>query len=445
MTDAAGPTIMSPSLPSLSLASAPPLGHDPRAAAIGVVHLGLGAFHRAHQAPVFDAMLRAGDRRWGIAAVAMRSRPLAAALAAQDGLYSLAERADAPIAPRVIGAIRETMVAADDPGRVAARIAAPDVAIVTLTITEKGYALPPGDVSATAPGLIAAGLAARHATGAAPLTILSCDNRSGNGRVTHAAVAEAAGRMGIAADARAWIDAACSFPDTMVDRITPAATDETIAANSAALGLADAAALWTEPFWQWVIEDRFAGPRPPFAAHGVQLVAEVAPFEAAKLRLLNAAHSALAYRGLLAGHRFVHQAIADPALRTMVEALWDEAAPTLDARVIDIAAYRRATLARFANPALPHALAQIAADGSQKVPPRLLATMAARGGRDSPALAGAVAGWIAALASDLPLADPLLDPLRAAACAGDVAAILAQIGGDVALAPTIAASQTTAR
>ena len=285
MTGAARPESGShaPSLPPPWRASAPPIGQDPRAAGMGVVHLGLGAFHRGKQAPVFDAMLRAGDRRWGIAAVAMRSRPLAAALAAQDGLYSLAERTDAPLAPRVIGAIRETMVAADDPARVTARIAAPETAIVTLTITEKGYALPAGDLSATAPGLIAAGLAARHAGGAAPLTILSCDNRSGNGRVTHAAVAEAAARLGIAAAARAWIDAACTFPDTMVDRITPAATGDTIAANSAALGLADAAALWTEPFWQWVIEDRFAGARPPFAAHGVQLVADVAPFEACLL------------------------------------------------------------------------------------------------------------------------------------------------------------------
>ncbi len=413
----------------LSAIAAP---YDPAAIGAGVVHLGLGAFHRAHQAPVFDALIRAGDRRWGVAAVAMRSRALAATLAAQDGFYSLAERDGGLLAPRIIGAVVKTAVAADDPAGVVALLAAPETHLATLTVTEKGYLLPDDDITATPPGLLAAALDSRRRAGLAPLTVISCDNRSGNGAATRAAVLAAAERLALDDAALAWIEREVAFPSTMVDRITPAVTEAMIAESSAALGLEDRAAVWTEPFWQWVIEDRFAGARPDLAAHGVQVVADVAHCEVAKLRLLNAAHSTLAYAGLLAGHSYVHQAIADSRLRAMVEALWDEAAATLDAHVIDIPAYRRSLLARFANPALEHALIQIAADGSQKVPPRLLATLAARG--SAPAVAAAVRAWIAALASDLPLNDPLLDRLRPLARAGDVPGLLAAIGADPALA-----------
>jgi fructuronate reductase len=200
----------------------------------------------------------------------------------------------------------------------------------------------------------------------------------------------------------------------MVDRITPTPTPAMIDDSSARLGLRDEAAVWTEPFWQWVIEDRFAGARPDFPSVGVQLVDDVRAWEAAKLRLLNAAHSALAYLGLLRGFTFIHEAIGDAALARLVDRLWDEAATTLETGGIDVAAYRAALLRRFANSALPHALIQIAADGSQKLPPRLLAGMAERAGRGlaSPALATAAAAWAHALAAGDGLADPMIATLR---------------------------------
>lgn len=410
------------------------LAYDRAKIATGVVHLGLGAFHRAHQAPVFDAILASGDSRWGVAAIAMRSRGVAQVIDEQDGLYSLAERSDAPFAPRVIGSIVQTAVAADDPAAVIALLAAPETHLVTLTITEKGYALSECGVDATAGGMIAAALDQRRRAGLAPLTVISCDNRSGNGEAARATVLAAAGWLKLDAETIDWIERDVAFPSTMVDRITPATTDAMIAETSKALGFEDRAAVWTEPFWQWVIEDRFAGEKPDFAAHGVQIVADVAPWEDAKLRLLNAAHSTLAYAGSLAGHTYVHEAIADPKLRAMVEAVWDEAAVTLDAKVIAIPAYRAALLDRFANPALAHALIQIAADGSQKVPPRLLATMKARLPDESPAVARAVSAWIDTLRSDLPLSDPMLDRLRPLARTGDIAAIFDAIGADPALA-----------
>ncbi len=391
--------------------------------ACGVVHLGLGAFHRAHQAPVFDDVIAAGDRRWGVLGVAMRSPDVVAALADQDGLYGLTVRGATPTPPRVVGAIRGLRIAARERQAVIDAIAAPATQLVTLTITEKGYL----DTAPTgAMAIVAAALAARHAAGLGPITIMSCDNRTANGPFTRAAVLAAARAAGIDASALRWIEEAVTFPSTMVDRITPATTPAMIAQSSAALSVHDAAAVWTEPFWQWVVEDRFAAARPDFEAVGVTMVDDVAPWEDAKLRLLNAAHSALAYRGVLGGFEFVHQAIADPALRARVDAMWDEAAATLDATVVDVPAYRAALIERFSNATLPHALIQIAADGSQKVPPRLLATMAERHrhGLDSPALAWAVAGWVTALREVAALKDPILPELRAVARGSDPAAAL---------------------
>jgi fructuronate reductase len=377
----------------------------------GVVHLGLGAFHRAHQAPVFDALIAGGDPRWGVTAVATRSAGLARTLTAQDGLYSLSTRDRDEASIAVVGAIRRLLVAAREPEAVVAALAHPDTHLVTLTVTEKGYS----EEGPNSPvGLIARALERRRLAGLEPLTILSCDNRSDNGQVARAFVIVAAVEAGIPDAGIAWTDEAARFPSSMIDRITPAPTAEMIDESSAKLGLRDEAAVWTEPFWQWVVEDRFAGERPDFAAAGVQLVDDVRPFEAAKLRLLNAAHSALAYVGLLRGHRFVHLAIADPELAGLVDRLWDEAATTLDPVAIDIPAYRAALLRRFSNSALPHVLLQIAADGSQKLPPRILAPMAERAGKGlaSPALAAVVAGWAQALATVDGLADPLIDRLR---------------------------------
>jgi fructuronate reductase len=397
-------------LPSLPADIARP-PYDRDAVKAGVVHLGIGAFHRAHQAAVFDAALAGGDLRWGITGVSLRSAGVRDQMNPQDGLYSLVVRDGDREDVRIIGAVKTVLVAPEDPAAVVAALASPDVHIVTLTVTEKGYKLDPAtgrliaddpDVAAdlasldaprTAPGFLVAGLARRRAAGLAPFTAISCDNLPHNGRRLRQAVLTLARAHDPAlAD---WIEAEGAFPQTMVDRIVPATTPEDVAALAGRLGVEDRAMVKTEPFTQWVIEDRFVGPRPDFAAFGVQLTQDVAPWEEAKLRLLNGSHSGLAYLGGLAGIDYVHEVVAMEEGRGFVETLWDEAEATLTPPPeLDIAAYRRALMARFANPALMHRTRQIAMDGSQKLPQRLLATLGARRGKPSPALTLAVAAWM---------------------------------------------------
>jgi fructuronate reductase len=417
---------MSP-LPRLSNATLASPRYNRAQVRTGVVHLGLGAFHRAHQAPLFDDLIAGGDTRWGIAGVAMRSPHLIEALASQDGLYSLSERSMLAPPPRVVGAIRSLHLAARNPVGVVAAMADPDTHLVTLTVTEKGYL----DHGPEGPaGLIARALERRRVAGLAPLTILSCDNRTGNGAFTREAVLTAASMTQASDACLRWIAEQVAFPASMVDRITPATTPAMAGESSTMLGLHDEAAVWTEPFWQWVVEDRFTAVRPALDSVGVQMVTDVEPWEKAKLRLLNAAHSALAYHGLLHGHAYVHETVVDTNLRRLIEALWDEVATTLQPTIVDLAAYRAALLKRFANPALPHALIQIAADGSQKLPPRILASLAERNERGllSPALASIFAGWVQALARIDGLADPLLDRLCSTARSGEpIQAIVAQM------------------
>ena len=373
-------------------------GYDRAAVRTGVVHLGVGAFHRAHQAVVFDALIRAGDPRWGILGASLRSPTVAEQLNPQDGLYTVTVRDGAAERTRVIGAGRGVLVAPQDPARLVAAMAEADVHLVTLTVTEKGY-LPDDteDVAAprTAPGFIVAALAARRAGGLKPFTALSCDNLPSNGRRLAAAVLALARRHDPhLAD---WIEAEGAFPETMVDRIVPATTEVDIDDLAARLGVRDEAMVKTEPFLQWVVEDRFAGVRPDLASAGAQITPHVAPWEDAKLRLLNGAHSTIAYLGGLAGVEFVHQFVARPAGAALVERLWDEAASTLDPPPgLDIPAYRTALMARFANPALQHRTRQIAMDGSQKLPQRLLASIAVRLERDQSieTLGLAVAAWM---------------------------------------------------
>lgn len=388
-------------------------GYDRGAVRTGVVHLGIGAFHRAHQAVVFDDALRAGDPRWGIVGVSLRSPGVRDQLQPQDGLYTVLVRDGAVERARVIGAVQGVLVAPEDPAAVVKAMASPDVYIVTLTVTEKGYRLDPAsgallegdadlnadvaDLSAprTAPGFLVAALAERRRRGLKPFTVVSCDNLPHNGARVRAAVLGLAGR--IDPELEAWIAAEGAFPATMVDRIVPATTEADVSALSERLGVEDQGMVKTEPFTQWVIEDRFCGSRPDFAALGVQLTDAVGPWEDAKLRLLNGSHSSIAYLGGLAGHAFVHQVVAVPAFAAFVERLWDEAAATLDPpKGLDVSAYRRELMARFRNPALQHRTRQIAMDGSQKLPQRLLASIAERLGRGGPvtALALGVAGWI---------------------------------------------------
>lgn len=387
--------------------------YDRAAVKTGVVHLGIGAFHRAHQAVVFDDALAAGDLRWGVLGASLRSPGVRDQLNPQDGLYTLVVRDGADEALRVIGAGRGVLVGPEDPAALVAAMAHADVHIVTLTVTEKGYRLDPAtgellvddpdvaadleDLSAprTAPGFIVAALRDRRAGGLKPFTVISCDNLPHNGQRIRAAVLAMAAR--IDPELARWIEAEGAFPQTMIDRIVPATTPEDITRLEERMGLRDEGMVKAEPFTQWVIEDRFAGERPDFTALGVQLTGAVAPWEDAKLRLLNGAHSALAYLGALSGHEHVHEAVAAPAFAAYVEALWDEAEATLAPPAgLDITAYRQALMARFSNPALMHRTRQIAMDGSQKLPQRLLATAAERlaAGREIPALALGVAAWM---------------------------------------------------
>ena len=335
-----------------------------------VVHLGLGAFHRAHQAVVFEEL------GWGVIGASLRSPAVQEVMTPQDCLYSLVVGEDV----RVVGAVREVLL---DTPELVARIAAPETRLVTLTVTEKGYL--PGSRAAA---LLAEALPKR----ADGLTIISCDNLPENGARLRATVLAAAGPAGD------WIAAHCAFPQAMVDRIVPATSEEDIAALAARTGLEDRAMVKTEPFTQWVIEDCFAaGERPDFARAGVIVASDVAPWQAAKLRLLNGAHSGIAYLGGLAGVEFVHELVATPGGRRFVETFWDEAETTLaPPSGLDLAAYRRALLARFADPGLRHRNVQIAMDGSQKLPQRLLASIEARleRGQGIDALALAVAGWM---------------------------------------------------
>jgi len=388
-------------------------GYDRAAVRTGVVHLGIGAFHRAHQAVVFDDAIRGGDLRWGVLGASLRSPGVRDQLNPQDGLYTLVVRDGAEERLRVIGASKGVVVGPEDPAALVAAMAEADVHLVTLTVTEKGYRLDPAtgalllddpDVAAdiadiaaprTAPGFIVAALRARRAKGLKPFTVLSCDNLPHNGRRIRAGVLAMAARIdpGLAE----WIDAEGAFPQTMIDRIVPATTPDDIRRLDERLRVRDEGMVKAEPFTQWVIEDRFAGERPDFAALGVQLTDAVEPWEDAKLRLLNGAHSALAYLGALSGCEHIHEAVAVPAFRAYVEALWDEAQATLDPPPsLDLAAYRRALMSRFSNSALMHRTRQIAMDGSQKLPQRLLAGAAERlkAGQGIRALALGVAAWM---------------------------------------------------
>ena len=406
------------------------------------MHFGPGAFFRAHQGDYFDRLL-ARDPRWAICAVSLHSPGVRDALEPQDGLYTLAEL-DARTSLRVIGAIRQLLVAPESPVDVLARLASPDVRLVTLTVTEKGYALNAEgaldlqDASVrrdldhldAAPtsliGWLVAGFRARREAGLEPFVTLSCDNLSDNGGKLGRAVvafARAAGELDLAD----WIAAKARFPRTMVDSITPA-TDEPLRRRvSEALGLQDAWPIQREAFTQWVIEDELGEDAPDLASVGATLTSDVGLFEQAKLRLLNGPHSALAYIGLLAGLDTVAQAVAEPILSAFaVKLMSEDIAPTLISRAgLDLDDYSASVLARFANPALRHELAQIAWDGSKKLPVRLLGTLedALASGRPVDRLAIPIAAWMlfvrGQIASGRPLVDPLADQL-AACVSGDI-------------------------
>ncbi len=370
---------------------------------IGIVHFGIGAFHRAHMAAYTDDAMAAAAGDWRILGLSLRSQSVADQMNPQDGLYTLIERTAGNSRVRAMAAVSAVHVASADVAQTANQIVPPQVKIVSFTVTEKGYCRAADgrlDLAQAEQGgfypILTQAFRARRAAGGAGLTLLSCDNLSGNG-------AQLARLMQDYLAARApdlvdWFLNECTCPATMVDRIVPATTDADRADIEALIGLRDEAAVVTEPFSQWVIEDNFAGPRPAWERHGVQMTADVQPFETAKLRMLNGAHSALAYLGLRRGHEFVHQAIADPALAPLIDRLMrEEAATSLSpAPGQDLSAYADALIARFKNPALNHRLIQIAMDGSQKIPQRWLETLAVHQerGRPCPAILTAIGAWL---------------------------------------------------
>ena len=403
--------------------------YDRGSTRLGVVHFGPGAFHRAHQAEVFDRIL-ATDPRFAICDVSLRSDDVRTALEPQQGLYALFER-EADPKVRVIGSITRLLTAPKSPEAVRAVLADPGVRFVTATVTEKGYGLiAPGGLDVEAPairrdleqprtpqsliGWIVEGLRLRRAAGARAFTILSCDNLPGNGARLRQGVLQFAEAIG-ERDLAGWIEAEARFPSTMVDSITPA-TDEALRAEAReVLGLEDAWPIQRERFTQWVIEDVLPEDGPAFAGAGVILAGDVGLFEQAKLRLLNGAHSALAYLGLLRGRTLVSDAMTDRALAAFVEAMMrQEIAPSLQsAPGLDLDAYIGAILTRFRNPAIEHRLSQIAWDGSQKLPIRLLATLAEalEAGRPFDRVALAVAGWMAFVRERSRAGELIIDPL----------------------------------
>jgi len=426
-------------------------GYDRSGITPGIVHLGIGAFHRAHQAVVIDDLIASGATDWGIVGASLRNSDTRDALAPQDFLYTVAVRSGVGTDHRIIGSVLDVEAARESSAHLIGGMTNPATRIVSLTVTEKGYCHTPqtGDLDQhhpdivhdlqnpgaprSVPGILVAALTRRRNSGTAPFTVLCCDNLSANGHTVGRIVAQFAAlrSRGLAN----WIEAEVAFPSTMVDRIVPETTDLDRAEVSSALGMIDAWPINTEPFTQWVVEDRFPAGRPNFAAVGVQMVSDVAPFEHMKLRLLNASHSALAYLGYLAGHETIAATMTDRCFAAFARQVMQDAAPTLAMPDgTDLTGYSASLLQRFSNPALHHRTWQIAMDGSQKLPQRLLGTMQdrLRLGLPIDTHALAVAGWMRYVTAKdergraIDVRDPLAPKLAAIAeAAGPVAERLA--------------------
>ncbi|MEV4704286.1 mannitol dehydrogenase family protein [Actinoplanes sp. NPDC049316] len=420
---------------------------------VRIVHLGLGGFFRAHQAWYTGAAPDAEG--WGIAAFTGRSRELTDRLNRQEGRYTLIVRG--PEHDEM--AVQHAVVAAH-PGTDLTTwldlLARPQVSVVTLTVTEAAYrrgrdggidlaaadvgadltALKDGGGIGTVPGRLVAGLATRRAAGAGPLAVVSCDNLPGNGEVTRRVVTE----LAAAADPALgrWIGEHVSFVTTMVDRITPRTTADDVRAVAERTGWADAVPVVTEPFTEWVLSGAFPAGRPAWDAAGARFVDDVHPHETRKLLLLNGGHSLLAYAGSARGHETVAEAVADPVCRGWLNQWWDEAAAQVPLPAAEVAAYREALLVRFANPRIRHTLAQIAADGSQKVPIRVLPVLRAEraAGRMPAGAVRILASWIGHLrGAGAPVNDAGAAPYAdRAGSVRDVIALLApDLAGDATL------------
>ncbi len=449
--------------------------YDRSAVTPGIVHLGIGAFHRAHQAVTVDGVLK-DEPGWGIVGASLRSPTTRDALQPQDWLYTLSVRSGEGERLRVIGSIVDILVAEGERGRLIVAMSDPRIRIVSLTVTEKGYCHDPAtrkldethpdirhdlanpSAPRTAPGLIVEALARRRAVGVAPFTVLTCDNLPSNGRVAKRILDRFAALRD--PDLGAYVAGELACPSTMVDRITPATTDEDRQRISSALGVVDAWPVVTEPFSQWVLEDHFPAGRPALERAGAELVADVEPYEHMKLRLLNGAHSSLAYLGYLAGYALVSDVMADAEFARFIKTLMDEATLTLSVPPsTDISAYKAALIQRFENPALKHRTWQIAMDGSQKLPQRLLGTIrdCLKRGLPFGRLALGVAGWMRYVTGvdekggAIDVRDPLAERLRGIAnAAGPSAERLARalvsveavFGSDLAVDPRFLAAVT---
>jgi mannitol 2-dehydrogenase len=378
-------------------AGVPVPSYDRTKVQTGVVHLGVGGFHRAHQALYLDRLLAEGDRQWGVCGVGVlpQDSRMRDVLRAQDGLYTVVEKhADGSLHPRVVGSMVDYLLAPDDPDGVVERLAGDEVRVVSLTITEGGYST--GTASpVSAFSLLSQGLARRRKRGLPPFTVVSCDNVQSNGELARRTLAAFARRDD--PELGAWIEAEVSFPNSMVDRITPVTTDEDRQVVSGLLGVADGWPVVCESFTQWVLEDRFPAGRPGLERVGVQLVPDVHPYELMKLRLLNGGHQALAYLGHLCGHSYVHEAAQDPLIARFVRAYMDlEASPTLDpVPGVDLDGYKRTLLERFANTGIRDTLARICQDASDRIPVFLLPVVRSRLSRGEPVTLAAlvVAAW----------------------------------------------------
>jgi mannitol 2-dehydrogenase len=364
-----------------------------------VVHIGLGGFHRSHQAVYFDDLANATGSRWGIVAASVRSRHVVDALVRQHGLYTMLDRGSHGESARIIGSLVDCLFGPDDPSRLLAVLTDPRTRLVTLTITGDGYATygpRPDPRLWTVWDYLVEALARRRRSAIQPFTVLSCDNIPANGQSARRALLAAARRRDEVL-AR-WIERTVACPESMVDRITPAAGAEQEDYVQSAYGVKDRCSVVTEPFSQWVIAEDFCNDKPPLEAVGVQFVSDVKPYSVMKRRLLNAGHSALGYLGALAGYRWTDEALGDLAIRGYLQALMrDEIAPLLP-RVpgIDLPAYQRGLIERFSNRALRDRLERLCGRGSTKMPAYLLpsASEASQRGSHRDLLAVAVAAWM---------------------------------------------------
>ncbi len=383
----------------------------------GVVHFGVGGFHRAHQAAYTESLLSAGNASgWAICGVGVMpaDRAMKETMASQDHLYTLVQKhPDGRYEPRVIGSIVDYLYAPDDAEAVVRRLADEATRIVSLTITEGGYAiddvtgrfnpqapgiaadLEPGAAPRTVFGLVTEALERRRRGGLDPFTIMSCDNLPGNGALAREAFAAFAELR--TPGFGAWVREQVRFPNSMVDRITPVTTDEDRAEVEARFGLQDGWPVMCEPFTQWVLEDSFNLSRPPFEEAGVQIVSDVAPYELMKLRLLNASHQGLCYFGHLCGYTYVHEAAQDPLFQAFLRAYMDEeATPTLDpVPGVDLGLYKQQLIERFSNAEIRDTIARLCAESSDRIPKWLLPVVRAQLSAGGPITCSAaiVASW----------------------------------------------------